>query len=132
MEGDETGLGWKLVRIYAPTEGAITLNLVTPGKLAGTWRAARVDVVLRQGAPKGPAWTEELDFLVMDGGDGEQELEESLGRVLRRMAALAQENINSWQSSAELTALLTTLEERQQLHPDSMSAASSKLQPGPR
>ena len=111
--GADLGLGWRLERVFPPFEGAITLNLVhTDGSVA------RVDVCLREGAARGPAHTNLLDFIVMDGGDGRSPMKESLGRVARRLADVDQ------------LAKLAPHAERVWTHAASMSAASARLSPG--
>lgn len=76
------GLGWSLTHAAAPVAGAITLSLAHDDG-----RAVRVDLCLRDGALKGPAGTEFLDFIVMDGGNGSVPVDESLGRALRLLAS---------------------------------------------
>ena len=120
--GADLGLGWRLDRVFPPFEGAVTLNLAhTDG------RVARVDVCLREGAPKGPASTELLDFIVMDGGDGAAPMDESLGRVLRRLAAVVADNEGA---DADRVAALTSHAQRVWAHPGSLAAASVRLAPG--
>lgn len=116
------GLGWRLARVYPPHEGAITLTLAhTDG------RTARVDVCLRAGAARGPAHTALLDFVIMDGADGAGSTDESLGRVVRRLAHIAADN-----ESADLGRIASLVPHTQRLwaHPDSMAAASARLAPG--
>ncbi len=120
--GADLGLGWRLERVFPPFEGAITLNLVhTDGSVA------RVDVCLREGAARGPAHTNLLDFIVMDGGDGRSPMKESLGRVARRLAAVAAENESV---DVDQLAKLAPHAERVWTHAASMSAASARLSPG--
>lgn len=120
--GGEIGLGWHLVRVWPAVEGAITLNLVhTDG------RAARVDLSLREGPPRGPASTDLVDFIVMDGGDGDAPMDEPLGRAVRRLAAIVAENEGTHLDS------LTWLDphaERVLAHPESMAVAARRLAPG--
>jgi hypothetical protein len=120
--GDEIGLGWRLARMYPAVEGAVTLNLAH-----ADGRAARVDLCLLDGAPKGPAHTACIDFIVMDGGDGTSPMDESLGRAVMRLAAIVSEN-----EGRDLAAL-THLEahaDRVWRHADALSIASRKLSPG--
>lgn len=118
----DLGLGWRLARVFPPHEGAITLNLSHHDG-----RSARVDVCLRDGAARGPAHTALLDFLVMDGGDGRSTTDESLGRVVRRLARIAADN-----EAADLDRIAALVPHTQRLwaHPDSMAAASVRLSPG--
>ena len=120
--GADLGLGWQLVGVYPPQEGGITLTI---SNIDG--RTVRVDVCLRDGMAKGPASTEMLDFIVMDGGDGSAPMDESLGRVLRRLAAVAQENERA--DEGRIRALVPHVQ-RVWAHPESMAAASKKLAPG--
>lgn len=120
--GADLGLGWSLVGVYPPHEGAITLNVAHQ-----SGRNARIDVCLRDGAAKGPAFTEYLDFIVMDGGDGTAPMDESLGRVVRRLAAVAESNERA--GLDEIRAL-SPHAQRVWSHPESMAAASTKLSPG--
>ncbi len=131
--GADLGLGWRLERVFPPFEGAITLNLVN-----ADGRLARVDVCLREGAAplvggstlvaaKGPAHTELLDFIVMDGGDGTAPMDESLGRVVRRLAAIAADNEGT---EMDRLAQLAPHAQRVWSHPHSMAAASARLSPG--
>lgn len=120
--GGEVGLGWTLARVYPAVEGAITVNLV---HVDG--RAARVDLSLLDGAPRGPAATELVDFIVMDGGDGAAPMDESLGRAVRRLAAIVGEN-----EAGDLSTLahLDPHGERVRSHPASMAVAARRLTPG--
>jgi hypothetical protein len=118
----ELGLGWRLQRVYPPAEGAVTVTLAH-----ADGRQVRVDVCLRSGAPRGPASTELLDFIVMDGGDGTAVMDESLGRALRRLAAIAAENEAS--DPARIRELAPHAE-RLWAHPEAMAAASQRLVPG--
>lgn len=106
--GQEIGLGWRLLELHPPDDGAIRLLL---GHEDGA--VAKVDLVLREGAARGPASTDLLDFLVMDGtpeaGAGQQPARESLGRALRRLAAIAQQN-----GAALDPAALATYRERRE------------------
>jgi hypothetical protein len=120
--GDEIGLGWRLARMFPAVDGAVTLNLAhTDG------RAARVDLCLLDGAPKGPAHTACIDFIVMDGGDGSSPMDESLGRAVMRLAAIVADN--EGRGVSELAALEAHAD-RVWRHADALSVASRKLSPG--
>lgn len=120
--GGEVGHGWHLARLFPPQEGAVTLNL-----LHVDGRTARVDLCLHDGHPRGPAHTEFIDFIVMDGGDGAAPMDESLGRAVRRLAAWVSENES--QDLATLTRLQAHAERVEQ-HPLVMAVASRRLAPG--
>ncbi len=85
--GSPLGLGWALERSESPAAGAMTLTLAHEGG-----RKAWVEVRKREGEPKGPAWTGNLDFLVMNGSRGGQPMDEGLGRALRVLASQAARN----------------------------------------
>lgn len=116
------GLGWSFVRSYAPVQGAITVNLAH-----ADGRQVRVDVCLRESTPRGPASTEYLDFVVMDGGDGSDPLDEPLGRVVRRLAAIAAANESAL---IESFASLEPHDDRVWRHADALGVAARQLQPG--
>lgn len=120
--GSPIGLGWRLARVFPAQDGAVTLNL-----LHDDGRVARVDVCLREAAARGPASTDLLDFIVMDGGDGQAALDESLGRAVRRLAAFAAENESP---GAEHLAVLQPHEDRLWRHADALGAAAQQLHPG--
>ncbi len=106
--GQEIGLGWRLAEIHPPDDGAIRLLLSHEDGAV-----AKVDLVLREGAARGPASTDHLDFLVMDGTPdadaGHRPARESLGRALRRLAAIAQQN----EAALDVAALATYRERRE-------------------
>lgn len=117
--GDELGLGWRVERLFAPVNGAVTLLLAKD-------RHVRVDLSLREGAAKGPAASEYVDFIVMDGGDGSAPMDESLGRALRRLAAIVATNENK--GVDELATLLPHAD-RVWRHPEALARASTTLDP---
>lgn len=120
--GDAVGLGWRLARVYPAIQGAVTLNLAHDDG-----RTARVDVCLREGPPRGPAHTEYLDFIVMDGGDGRAPMDESLGRAVRRLAAIVGDNEDIDVSSL---AALEPHADRVWRHADALGVAAEQLTPG--
>ena len=73
---------WVLEDLEPVRRGAAVLVLRGPEGVA------RVHIRRRTGAPRGVAWTHEIDLL-MNGGDGEDPTREGLGRVLRLLAAEA-------------------------------------------
>jgi len=119
--GSDLGLGWRIARAFPAVDGAVTLNLAHE-----SGRAARVDLSLKDGAPKGPASTHYVDFIVMDGADGGAPMDESLGRALRRLAAIVAEN-----EERDLGALaaLEPHSERVWRHAAALSVAAQRLSP---
>ncbi len=120
--GSELGLNWRIARVFPAQDGAVTVNL-----LREDGRVARVDVCLRESVARGPAATEFLDFIVMDGGDGQDALDEDLGRAVRRLAAFVAENERL---GAERLAVLEPHQDRVWRHPEALAVASRQLTPG--
>jgi len=120
--GSELGLGWRVARLFPAVQGAVTLNL-----LHDDGRAARVDLSLREGAAKGPAASHYVDFIVMDGGNGSAPMDESLGRAVRRLAALVAENEDS---NTDALAALEPHADRVWRHADALAQAATRLVPG--
>lgn len=119
--GSELGLGWRVARLFPAVQGAVTLNLVHDDG-----RAARIDLSLRDGAAKGPAATHYVDFIVMDGGNGAAPMDESLGRALRRLAAIVAENE---ERDLDALAALQPHDERVWRHAEALAAASTRMSP---
>lgn len=120
--GQEIGLGWALARVFPAQDGAITVNLQ---HVDG--RAARVDLSLRDGPARGPASTELVDFIVMDGGDGTTPMTEDLGRAVRRLAALVGDNEGQ---ALDVLAAVDPHADRVRAFPEAMAVASRRLAPG--
>lgn len=120
-EGGEIGLGWRIARLWPAVHGAVTLNLVHDDG-----RVARVDLSLREGDAKGPASTHYVDFIVMDGGNGAAPMDESLGRALRRLAAVVAENE---ERDLDSLAALQPHAERVWRHADALAVASTRMSP---
>lgn len=80
-EGSDLGLGWRACSL-APLElGTVVLLLTGEGG-----RKANVRICRNVGAPVGVAHSSSLDFVLVNGGDGDVPTEESLGRVVLGMA----------------------------------------------
>ncbi len=120
--GADLGLGWRILALHPTVQGAVTVNLAHDDG-----RVARVDVCLREGAPRGPASTESLDFIVMDGGNGSAPMDEPLGRVVRRLAAIVGCNEDR---SPDALATLEPHADRIWRHPDALASAATRLIPG--
>ncbi len=119
--GSELGLGWRVARLFPAVQGAVTLNLVHDDG-----RSARIDLSLREGPARGPAATPYVDFIVMDGGDGAAPMDESLGRALRRLAAIVAENE---ERDLDALAALQPHDERVWRHADALAVASTRMSP---
>lgn len=85
--GSHLGQGWYLAHFGAVQRGASVLTLQSrDGEIA------RVHVCQHDGAPRGLASTELLDLVLMDGGQGDKQTPEHLGRVLMGLARVMREN----------------------------------------
>lgn len=85
--GDHLGAGWFVAHLGAVDRGASVLTLQSrDGDLA------RVHLCQRSGEPRGLAHTEFLDFILMDGGQGDKQTPETLGRVLMGLASVVADN----------------------------------------
>jgi hypothetical protein len=120
--GSALGLGWHVARLYPAVQGAVTLNL-----LHEDGRAARIDLSLRHGAPRGPASSAYVDFIVMDGGDGNSPMDESLGRAVARLAAIVSDNEDR---DVDALAVLEPHDERVWRHADALAQAATRMVPG--
>jgi hypothetical protein len=120
--GDEIGLGWSLARVFPPAFGAVTLNLRHEGG-----RVARVDMSMRGTEARGPAASQLVEFIVMDGGDGKKEMAESLGRALKKLAAVVAANELR---DIDSVAALMPHADRVLRHADVMAHAARRLEPG--
>lgn len=76
--GSTLAKGWRIQGLSRVQRGASILEL---SHRSG--ERARVHICFRQGPAKGLAHSELFDLLLMDGGDGNQPTDESLGRVLK-------------------------------------------------
>lgn len=81
-QGSALGLGWVLDSLSPIRSGAATIAL--RHEHGGT---ARVTLRRNTGAPLGVAHTAHLDFMLMNGGAGTQQTEESLAQILISVAA---------------------------------------------
>lgn len=86
--GADLGMGWTFLDLRAPDRGAMLLSL----KHVSDGAVARVHLCRNSGCPAGIASTERLDFILMNGGRGDDASDEELGRVLLRVAGIVQGN----------------------------------------
>ena len=100
-EGSALGLGWSLGSL-SPVRGGAAV-LVFQHEAGGI---ARVTLRRNGGAPVGVAYTDDLDFMLMNGGGGAARTEASIGRILAGMAIVLRKRARA---SAH-TDLLATLQ----------------------
>lgn len=118
--GQEVAFGWYLGLFEANDRGALILNFhrAMPGE--GGARSARVHVCYHDGRPKGVGRTELLDFILMDGGDGDAQTEESIARVVRHVAEIVRKNELREGAIDELARLLTHAERVERFGPETL------------
>ena len=80
-EGSPLALGWNLDTLSPVREGAAELTL-----RHDEHGLARVAIRRNSGAPLGVAHTDDLDFMLMNGGGGATQTDESIGRILIALA----------------------------------------------
>jgi 2Fe-2S type ferredoxin len=88
-EGTVLGLGWALESL-SPVRGGAATMVLRHDDLG----SARVAIRRNGGAPLGVAHTDQLDFMLMNGGSGSAHTEESVGRVLIALADVLRSNAN--------------------------------------
>jgi len=79
--GRSLGRGWRVDSLTKVHEGAAVLSLQHRDE-----RTARVHICTHDGQPRGLAHSVLFDLVLMDGRQGKQSTEESLGRVLVQLA----------------------------------------------
>jgi hypothetical protein len=79
--GTYVGSGWSVAGMSPLNRGTAILFLA---RRSG--ETARVNICRRFGAPRGVAHTDSLDFLLMNGADGDRPTSEALGRAIKTVA----------------------------------------------
>jgi len=79
--GTYVGSGWSVAGMSPLNRGTAILFLA---RRSG--ETARVNICRRFGAPRGVAHTDSLDFLLMNGADGDRPTSEALGRAVKTVA----------------------------------------------
>jgi hypothetical protein len=112
--GQHIAFGWTLGLLEPLDRGALVLNLHNGD--AG----ARLHLCYHQGNPKGVAHSELLDVILMDGGQGDQSTDESLGRVMRHLANVMRQNELRDDGAEQLARLMTHTERVETFGPESL------------
>ena len=105
--GSSVGKGWKVKSLGSIEQGASILTLQNVDK-----REYNVHICVHDGMPKGLAYTEFLDLVLMDGGQGDRPTDEAFGRVLLGIAKRIRHNELESQESFDELARLETHSER--------------------
>ena len=106
-EGAVLGLGWALESL-SPVRGGAATMVLRHAQLGN----ARVAIRRNDGAPLGVAHTDQLDFMLMNGGSGSAHTEESVGRVLIALADVLRRSANHGAHDDLLATLLPHAEKQ--------------------
>jgi hypothetical protein len=87
--GSDLGGGWS-VESLSPVMSGATVLVLAKGP-----RRERVHICRNDGSPRGEAHTRTLDVVLMNGGKGSTQTEESIGCAVIAVARILQENENS-------------------------------------
>lgn len=109
--GSAVGLGWTVSALSQVERGAAVLSLTHRDG-----RAARVHLCAHGGRPRGLAHSALFDLILMDGGQGDKQTEEDLGRTLKDLARRIRHNEISEKSDLQPLAHLMTHAERVALY----------------
>lgn len=105
-QGSRVGRGWRISSLTAVQEGASVLTLTHRDE-----REARVHICAHHGQPRGLAHTALFDLVLMDGGQGDRDTPEDLGRVLLQLAAhIRRAELSDASELEQVTGLLTHAE----------------------
>lgn len=107
-EGTPLALGWVLESLSPVRNGATTM--VLRHQQHGI---ARVAIRRNSGAPLGVAHTDHLDFMLMNGGGGTTQTDESIGRILIALARALRTNANRAAPAELVNGLLPHAETHQ-------------------
>jgi len=110
-DGGPVGLGWRLAALSDIDRGAVVLSLAHRDG-----RTARVHLCAHAGSPRGLAHSALLDLILMDGGQGDQQTDEDLGRTLLNLAARIRTNEISDKADLRPLAHMMTHAERVELY----------------
>lgn len=86
-KGSRLTRGWTVGELSPVRKGAAVLTLIDP-----EGKPVDVHLCAHEGNPKGVAYTTFLDFVVMDGADGDRATNETLGRILTDLARRIRRN----------------------------------------
>lgn len=113
--GAHVAFGWSLGLLEANVSGAWILNLHH-----ASGDGARVHICYHDGQPKGVGHTELLDLVLMDGGAGDRDTDEALGRVVRHLANVMRKNELRDGAIDELARLKTHGERVEEYGPETL------------
>ena len=101
--------GWRLVDLTPVVNGACVVTLQN-----ARGRTHRVHVCRNDGHPQGLVFTEHLDLVVMNGGEGDLPTDEGLAQAVAELAHVLAANEVDWQLAPVVTALLSQRERERQ------------------
>lgn len=111
QQGSSIGLGWRVSALSTVDRGAAVLAL-----FHRDGREARVHLCAHHGTPRGLAHSALFDLILMDGGQGDRDTPEDLGRALVNLAARVRGNEISDKADLRPLAHMMTHAERVALY----------------
>jgi hypothetical protein len=100
---------WRITDLSAPTDGASVLTLQND-----RGRVQRVHLCRNDGTPQGLVYSEQVDLVVMNGGQGDLGTEEHLAQAVATVAHVIAANERAWKNTEALGALLPHAERLRQ------------------
>jgi hypothetical protein len=93
--------GWRVAELSEVMDGACVLTLRNE-----RGRSQRIHLCRNDGRPQGLVYTDRLDLVVMNGGQGELPTEEGLAQAVAAVAHVLAGNERGWQPAHPAVALL--------------------------
>ncbi len=117
--GRPVGRGWTVTALSPVRTGASVLTLTHRDG-----RIERVHICARRDQATGIARTHLLDLVLMDGGDGAKQTDESLGRVIRSLAKrISRNELNTVDSTtlSDMSRMMTHKERMALFGPENLT-----------
>lgn len=99
--GSVVARGWRVAGLTGAVDGSCVLTLQNP-----RGRAQRVHLCRNDGRPQGLVYTERIDLIAMNGGQGDLPTEEGFGQAIAEIAHVLAANEGSHRQRPVLAALL--------------------------
>ena len=108
-KGSVVAHGWRVAELSGAVDGACVLTLRNP-----RGREHRIHLCRNDGRPQGLVYTERLDLMVMNGGQGDLPTEEGLAQAVAKVAHVLAANEGERQQARTVVALLPHAERLRQ------------------
>ena len=110
-KGSVVAHGWRVAELSAVVDGACVLTLRNR-----RGREHRIHLCRNDGQPQGLVYTDRLDLMVMNGGQGELPTEEGLAQAVAKVAHVLAANEGGRQQERMMVTLLTHAERVRQFN----------------